>query len=344
MKLKIFALVVVVFAVLGGGVYYIFAGLEPKKTASNFNVSSSADNASNSGASSASNSSSSSGASTQNLSNSQNLRNSQNAQTATAPLEQSSNENLNEQNQSENSNQTAENTETAAQNATSNAESNETAAQNAQNSAQNSSQAALPKSLREDYEELLKGSKQDKSLGEPRYKVFLIGDFELSKVQRETIDEIIKTLVVRGGYAHYSLFVEQLDKGNLRLALFNEDLLDTPSFAELKGPLPLLWFKFNESSMQSIKNSFYIKDFKAQLPKDVRFRYMVLSGFTDDYGTEEYNYMLGLKRDAAVASEFMRQSAKIIFLSYGKDNPLAKQEAEEYRYKNRRVEAIINSY
>lgn len=331
MKFKIAALIIILVAVLAGGFYYIFVGLEPKKDVrlntfshSQINTNSQANESSKSSTNSAERQT----RTTRNVAQN----------TANENLNQDLNQSPQDTNESDiNSNQS---TETAAQNATN-------SAQSAENQAEQSApvaEAAQPKSLKQDYEDLLKGSKRDKSLGEPRYKVFLIGDFELGKVQKETIKDIVKTLSVRGGYAHYSLFVEKLDNGNLRLALFNEDLLNETNFAQLKGPLQLLWFKFNESSMQSVKNSFYIKEFKAQIPKDVKFRYMVLSGFTDDFGTKEYNYMLGLKRDAAIASEFMRQTAKIIFLSYGKDQPMTTQEAEEYRYKNRRVETLINSY
>lgn len=320
MRVRIFILVLVIFVLLAGGIYYIFAGLEPKKKTSNFisiNDTPTSLNAEQ----------------TTNTSNTLSTEVLDNA----TEIFNTSNQNI----QAIEANRTEENV----------AENNKTEQEikqeeSKEETSQESQQEQAPQviSIRKDYEELLKGSKQDKSLGEPRYRVFLIGDAKLSKLERKTINEITRTLSIRGGYAHYALFVEQLEGGNLRLALFNEDLLDEENFISLKGPLQMLWFKLNQSSMQSIKNSFLIKDFKAQLPKDTKFRYIILSGFTDELGSKEHNYMLGLKRGASVASEFMRQSAKIILISYGKDRPLTDKEEEKYRYKNRRVEAIINSF
>lgn len=199
-------------------------------------------------------------------------------------------------------------------------------------------------SLRAEYEALLKQSKQNTSLGEPRYRVFVLDNAKLSKAQRQTINEITTTLSKRGAYFHYTLFVKNLPNDNMQLTLFNESLLDETNFSALKGPLPLLWFKFNQSSIQSVKNSFHIKNFKAQLPEGSKFRSLTLSGFADDFGSKNYNNLLGLKRDSAVAAELLRIFGKIEFLSYGKDKPMTLQQDEKHRYQNRRVESLIDSY
>ena len=92
--------------------------------------------------------------------------------------------------------------------------------------------------------------------------------------------------------------------------------------------------------MQSVKNSFHIKEFKAKIGT-AAIRSAQMSGHTDEIGGEFYNYALGLKRSAAVASEFLRQTGKITLQSFGKDKPVSTGFGENERYKNRRVEVVF---
>lgn len=197
-------------------------------------------------------------------------------------------------------------------------------------------------SLRSEYEQLLQNSKQNTSLGEPRYDVFVLHSKKLSTQEKTAINEITSTLSKRGGFLEYTLFVDKNENAKMTIYIFNKSLLDEQSFfAPLKN-LPPLWFKFNQSSIQSIKNSFYIKEFKNSLAPQAKLKSIVLNGYTDELGSKEYNYLLGLKRSAAVASEFLRISAKITLQSYGKEKQLTQEKSEAKRYINRRVETLFD--
>ncbi len=68
---------------------------------------------------------------------------------------------------------------------------------------------------------------------------------------------------------------------------------------------------------------------------------VLLEGNADSIGTETYNMALGHRRAAAVF-EYLKSKGisddKMITVSYGEDRPIASNDTEEERAKNRRVE------
>lgn len=195
-------------------------------------------------------------------------------------------------------------------------------------------------SLRAEFDALMARAKRDKSLGEPRYKVYLLNAQRLNAREKAAINELVRTLSRRGGYLRYVLFVDELSEQGAKLYLFNESLLDTQKWLTRKLALPHLWFKFNQNSMQSVKNSFHIKELKANIGT-AAIHSAKMNGHTDEIGGEFYNTLLGLQRSAAVASEFLRQTGKITLQSFGKQKPITQGLSENERYKNRRVEVVF---
>ena len=206
--------------------------------------------------------------------------------------------------------------------------------------ANETAKAQTQSSLRAEYKAFIQKSKRDKSLGEPRYSVYVLNSKKLNAKERAVINNITSTLSRRGGYLRYSLFVDKNSDERIKIYLFNEKLLDNKKWLTKKLSLPNLWFKFNQSSVQSIKNSFHIKEFK-RFNLGVKIKSLNLSGHTDEIGGEFYNTLLGLRRSAAVASEFLRQTGKITLQSFGKQKPITQGLSENERYKNRRVEVVF---
>ncbi len=228
--------------------------------------------------------------------------------------------------------------------ANSNANSSENLSKNANSGANSSTnlndEFSTQSSLRAEFDTLMARAKRDKSLGEPRYKVYLLNAQHLNAREKAAINELVRTLSRRGGYLRYVLFVDELSEQGAKLYLFNESLLDTQKWLTRKLALPHLWFKFNQNSMQSVKNSFHIKELKANIGT-AAIRSAQMSGHTDEIGGEFYNTLLGLQRSAAVASEFLRQTGKITLQSFGKQKPITQGLSENERYKNRRVEVVF---
>lgn len=211
---------------------------------------------------------------------------------------------------------------------------------NANSSTNLNDEFSTQSSLRAEFDALMARAKRDKSLGEPRYKVYLLNAQHLNVREKAAINELVRTLSRRGGYLRYVLFVDELSEQGAKLYLFNESLLDTQKWLTRKLALPHLWFKFNQNSMQSVKNSFHIKELKANIGT-AAIRSAQMNGHTDEIGGEFYNTLLGLQRSAAVASEFLRQTGKITLQSFGKQKPITQGLSENERYKNRRVEVVF---
>ena len=66
-----------------------------------------------------------------------------------------------------------------------------------------------------------------------------------------------------------------------------------------------------------------------------------LEGNCDEFGTDEYNYALGLKRAKAVKDSLIAQGvngSKIVLVSYGESNPKCSNMSDSCYAQNRRVD------
>jgi OmpA-OmpF porin, OOP family len=79
--------------------------------------------------------------------------------------------------------------------------------------------------------------------------------------------------------------------------------------------------------------------------KDNPKAFVVLQGFTDSQGTQEYNMDLSRRRTETVASYLMKNfkvdAGRVVASWYGEANPIATNGTEEGRAKNRRVEVAV---
>lgn len=69
-----------------------------------------------------------------------------------------------------------------------------------------------------------------------------------------------------------------------------------------------------------------------------------IAGFTDDQGSPEYNKSLSLNRAKAVYEYLIREGIdkeRLSFRGYGQNNPVAPNDSEENRQKNRRIEFLL---
>ncbi len=68
-----------------------------------------------------------------------------------------------------------------------------------------------------------------------------------------------------------------------------------------------------------------------------------VEGNSDEYGTDEYNYALGLRRAKAVKQEMIAKgvpATKIKVISYGESNPECKDHTKKCYKKNRRADYL----
>ena len=102
-------------------------------------------------------------------------------------------------------------------------------------------------------------------------------------------------------------------------------------------------FDFNSSVVPSASHEELNKlgDFLREHPKT----YVVLSGYTDITGSDEYNLWLARRRAESVQGYLTQYSGinigRIITQWYGKKDPIADNTTEEGRQQNRRVESVV---
>jgi peptidoglycan-associated lipoprotein len=86
------------------------------------------------------------------------------------------------------------------------------------------------------------------------------------------------------------------------------------------------------------------EDMQASMAKDallIKDKAVKLEGNCDEFGSDEYNYALGLKRANAVKSELVNGGANadsITMVSFGESNPVCLEKTQECWAKNRRVD------
>ena len=102
-------------------------------------------------------------------------------------------------------------------------------------------------------------------------------------------------------------------------------------------------FDFNSSAVPSASHEELNKlgDFLREHPKT----YVVLSGYTDGTGSDEYNLGLARRRAESIQGYLTQYSGvsigRIITQWYGKKDPIADNTKEEGRQQNRRVEFVV---
>jgi len=100
-----------------------------------------------------------------------------------------------------------------------------------------------------------------------------------------------------------------------------------------------LYFDFDSYSITGTMDSTVAKN--AAVARKVGGKKIKLEGNCDEFGTDEYNYALGLKRAKAVKDALAMQgvpSSQMVMVSYGESNPACSEPTDECYAQNRRVD------
>jgi peptidoglycan-associated lipoprotein len=112
------------------------------------------------------------------------------------------------------------------------------------------------------------------------------------------------------------------------------------SMSQIESKLPTIYFAFDKYNITSDMQAKV--DAAVELGKNEALQYSVkLEGNCDEWGSDEYNFALGLKRANAVKQAIVAEgidASRIAMVSYGESNPVCTEKTQECWAKNRRVD------
>ncbi len=112
------------------------------------------------------------------------------------------------------------------------------------------------------------------------------------------------------------------------------------SMSDVESQLPTIYFGFDKFSIDPEMQEKI--DMAVALGNKEAASYSVkLEGNCDEWGSDEYNFALGLKRANSVKKAMVAQgvdASRIAMVSYGESNPVCTDKTQECWAKNRRVD------
>lgn len=105
-----------------------------------------------------------------------------------------------------------------------------------------------------------------------------------------------------------------------------------------------VYFGFDRFIVEGVKNIDTIKS-NAKLIIESG-KNVVIEGNTDEWGSDEYNYALALKRASSVKDALVNNNVsedKISLVSYGESKPRCSESTRECWRENRRVDFVLNA-
>lgn len=99
-------------------------------------------------------------------------------------------------------------------------------------------------------------------------------------------------------------------------------------------------FEFDRFNIRASENE-KVTTAVSIINKDAEKYSVKLEGNCDEWGSDEYNYALGLRRANSVKKEMLNkgvEATRIVMVSYGESNPVCQDKSSECWAKNRRVD------
>ena len=113
----------------------------------------------------------------------------------------------------------------------------------------------------------------------------------------------------------------------------------TSKFNSSSDGFKSIYFNFDEYTISSEMEGRIVQD--AARAKEVGTSRIKIEGNCDEFGTDEYNYALGLKRAKAVKDAMAAQgvdAGRMVIISYGESNPVCNEPTDTCYARNRRAD------
>ena len=116
------------------------------------------------------------------------------------------------------------------------------------------------------------------------------------------------------------------------------------AIATLEGDINKIYFDFDKYNVRADMQSKVEANANLLNAMDAKNFSIKVEGNCDEWGTDEYNYALGLKRAKSVKEDLINDgvsSDRIMIVSYGESNPACREKNRACWDKNRRAEFKI---
>ena len=113
----------------------------------------------------------------------------------------------------------------------------------------------------------------------------------------------------------------------------------TSKFNSSSDGFKSIYFNFDEYTISPEMEGRIVQD--AARAKEVGASRIKIEGNCDEFGTDEYNYALGLKRAKAVKDAMAAQgvdAGRMVIISYGESNPVCNEPTDTCYARNRRAD------
>jgi peptidoglycan-associated lipoprotein len=121
--------------------------------------------------------------------------------------------------------------------------------------------------------------------------------------------------------------------------------VDSPNVADLitklEGAAKSIYFDFDQFDVKASELNAIENNANLFTGTDAAGLNIKIEGNCDEWGTDEYNYALGLKRAKAVKDELVSNGVpedRVTIVSYGESNPACTSSSKECWSKNRRAD------
>lgn len=122
---------------------------------------------------------------------------------------------------------------------------------------------------------------------------------------------------------------------------FSEAEMKSALIRELESKLKSVYFDFDKFAIRADMMPVVESDAMLLTSDKAKGLTVRIEGNTDEWGTDEYNYALGLKRAVAVRDALVAKgvdSSKTMLISYGESKPVCQEKAQGCWSQNRRVD------
>ena len=113
---------------------------------------------------------------------------------------------------------------------------------------------------------------------------------------------------------------------------------------KVESEMGTVYFNFNKFDIREDMRAVVARDAEILKQSDASGLTVKIEGNCDEWGSDEYNYALGLKRAKAIKDAFIAHGVaenRIIIVSFGKSNPVCTEQTPACWAKNRRTNFVL---